>query len=78
MYFEKKDFTMNKYTYYLTTNKNNTMKEKGLRRSKVQDSTLRHSYYLLQTKTDVVATTQNILTTIFFLSLSITYKRVLV
>lgn len=66
MYFEKKDFTMNKYTYYLTTNKNNTMKEKGLRRSKVQDSTLRHSYYLLQTKTDVVATTQNILTTIFF------------
>lgn len=56
---------MNKYSYDLTTNKDKSMKEKRLRRSRVQNSALRHFYYLLQTKTDVVATTQNILTTLF-------------
>lgn len=48
------------------------MKEKGVRRSKVQNSTSWHSYYLLQTKTDVVAITQTSLQ-LFFLSLSIIY-----
>lgn len=51
------------------------MKEKGLRRSKVRKSTLRHPYYLLHSEIDAVVTTKNTFYYTFFLSLSITYNK---